>query len=108
MVVAMAQELIRVNIQRPVPRELVPRRENGEGDVRIIQYPTLDREVSGVVGIIRTLVDGGVPPGDILVLAQRGVIGTPIGAAASRAQRCISFRNAVSHASDEEVMIAAT
>jgi superfamily I DNA/RNA helicase len=31
-----------------------------------------------VANIIRDLTDKGVPPGDILVLAQRGVIGTPI------------------------------
>ena len=52
--------------------------ENGEGDVRIIQYETLDDEVAGISNAIVGLVADGVPPGDILVLAQRSVIGTPI------------------------------
>ncbi|RWA97592.1 3'-5' exonuclease [Mesorhizobium sp.] len=51
---------------------------NGPGDVRIIQYPGLINEVTGVANIIAGMVANGTPPGDILVLAQRGVIGTPI------------------------------
>jgi len=77
-VVEMANALISNNVNRPVPRELIPMVENGEGDVRIIQYVTLDREVAGVIEIIADLIQQGVQPGDILVLAQRGVIGTPI------------------------------
>jgi DNA helicase-2/ATP-dependent DNA helicase PcrA len=77
-VVAMANALIGKNVNRPVPRPLLPFAENGPGDVRIIQYRTSVDEVEGVANIIRDLTDTGVPPGDILVLAQRGVIGTPI------------------------------
>jgi DNA helicase-2/ATP-dependent DNA helicase PcrA len=77
-VVAMANALIRQNVNRPVPRPLLPFPDNGPGDVRIIQYQTLVHEVEGVANIIRDLTDAGVPPGDILVLAQRGAIGTPI------------------------------
>jgi DNA helicase II / ATP-dependent DNA helicase PcrA len=77
-VVAMANALIAKNVNRPEPRPLLPFAENGPGDVRIIQYRTSAHEVEGVANVIRDLTDAGVPPGDILVLAQRGVIGTPI------------------------------
>ena len=77
-VVEMASHLIAQNVNRPVPREIAPRAENGPSDVRIMQYPTLAGEVGGVVNTITDMVANGVPPGDILVLAQRGVIGTPI------------------------------
>lgn len=77
-VVAMANALIANNVLRPVARALTPLATNGQGDVRIVQYATLDQEVVGVVGLIADMVAAGTPPGDILVLAQRGVIGTPI------------------------------
>jgi superfamily I DNA/RNA helicase len=74
----MANALIANNVNRPVQRVLRPMAMNGKGDVQIIQYPTLDAEVRGVLNTISLLIARGVPPGDILVLAQRGVIGTPI------------------------------
>lgn len=77
-VVAMANALIRHNRNRSVRRDLLPLRENGPGDVRIIQYPTNAREVAGIADLVRDFVARGVPAGEILVLAQRGVIGTPI------------------------------
>jgi superfamily I DNA/RNA helicase len=77
-VVAMANALIANNVGRPVPRALVPLAENGAGDVRIVQYETLEDEISGVVDAVRAFIAGGALPGDILVLAQRGAIGTPI------------------------------
>jgi DNA helicase-2/ATP-dependent DNA helicase PcrA len=39
---------------------------------------TLNAEVDRVVNMIAAMIAAGAPPGDILVLAQRGVIGTPI------------------------------
>ena len=77
-VTEMANSLITHNQMRPVPRQLVPRAENGEGDVRIVQYATLDDEIAGVATAIADMIAAGTPAGDILVLAQRGVIGTPI------------------------------
>jgi DNA helicase II / ATP-dependent DNA helicase PcrA len=77
-VVVMANALIARNQDRPVPRVLNPCPQNGPGEVDIVQYPTLANEVQGVVGIIKGLIAAGTPPGDILVLAQRSVIGTPI------------------------------
>lgn len=77
-VVDMANSLIAHNQMRPEPRQLVPRAKNGEGDVRIVQYVTLDGEIEGVVTTITEMIESGTLPGDILVLAQRGAIGTPI------------------------------
>ncbi len=77
-VVAMANSLISHNIMRPVPHQLVARDENGEGNVRIVQYLTLENEIKGVASAIVEMINAGIAPGDILVLAQRGVIGTPI------------------------------
>lgn len=77
-VVVMANALIAHNRDRPVPRALNPRPQNGSGEIDIVQYPTLAHEVQGVVRTIEGLIAAGTPPGDILVLAQRSVIGTPI------------------------------
>ena len=76
-VVALANSLIQHNVGR-AQRSLVPLPANGQGDVRIIQYQTLDAEVAGVSAIVRDLVAAGALAGDILILAQRAVIGTPI------------------------------
>jgi superfamily I DNA/RNA helicase len=77
-VVSMANSLISRNQLRPINRQLVPHAANGEGDVSILQYGRLEQEVEGVADTIQELIDNGVEPGSILVLAQRGVIGTPI------------------------------
>jgi superfamily I DNA/RNA helicase len=77
-VVSIANSLIGHNQLRIVPRQLTPRAENGPGVVRIIQYDRLADEVAGISTMIREMIEVGVPPGDILVLAQRGAIGTPI------------------------------
>jgi ATP-dependent DNA helicase UvrD/PcrA len=76
--VEMANSLIAHNQMRLVPRQLIPRPANGPGDVRIIQYSTLGDEVVGITKLVKDMVDAGIPPGDILILAQRGAIGTPI------------------------------
>lgn len=77
-VVDMANSLIAHNQMRPLPRELESRVENGEGHVEIIQFPDLEHEIDGIVTKIAGLIGNGSAPGEILVLAQRGVIGTPI------------------------------
>ncbi|MEA2839872.1 MAG: ATP-dependent helicase UvrD/PcrA [Methylobacteriaceae bacterium] len=77
-VVSIANSLIMHNQARVVPRQLTPRAENGPGVVQIIQYARLADEVAGIATVVREMVEAGIPPGDILVLAQRGVIGTPI------------------------------
>lgn len=77
-VVRMANSLISRNVNRDPGRVLNPIDANGEGQVRVIRYATVDQETAGVSNIIADLVEGGVHPGHILVLAQRDVIGTPI------------------------------
>lgn len=77
-VVEMAGSLIANNVNRPVPRPLNLIPANGVGDVRIIQYGTLNGEVAGVVQLVSQFVADGVPPGDILVLAQSKAVGIPI------------------------------
>src|SRR5690606_13311677 len=77
-VVDMANHLIARNVNRPVLRVLQPRPENGRGDVRIVQYTSLEREIAGVAATVQQLIAQGYGPGEILILAQRGVIGTPI------------------------------
>ena len=77
-IVVLANSLIGHNHDRPVPRVLNPRPQNGLGEVKIIQYNTLDEEIQGVAARVEQMINNGTPPGDILVLAQRGVIGTPI------------------------------
>jgi len=70
LVVEMANSLISANQLRPVLRPLNPIADNGVGDVHIVQYPDIDREVVGISGIVRQKIAAGVPAGDILVLAQ--------------------------------------
>lgn len=77
-VVQMANHLIARNVNRPVPRALVARAANGAGDVRILQYGSLHDEVAGLAVLIQRLIAQGYAPGEVLILAQRGVIGTPI------------------------------
>jgi len=77
-VVEMANALIANNVSHPEERVLVPMPANGPGVVQIIQYQHLEEEILGVANMISDMVDQGVPPGDIIVLAQRGAIGTPI------------------------------
>lgn len=77
-IVAMANSLIAHN-QHRVPRQLVPRPANGQGHVEILQFQTLDQEAVGIADRIEAMIRARLAvPGDILVLAQRKVIGTPI------------------------------
>lgn len=77
-VVEIANSLIAHNLTRPTPRVLYGSNGNGLGDIRIIQFGEIDDEILGIANLIADLIDGGVEPGEILVLAQRGAIGTPI------------------------------
>jgi len=52
--------------------------DNGPGDVRIIQYGSLPDEARGIAKIVSKFVNDGYQPQDILILAQRRVIGDPI------------------------------
>lgn len=77
-VIRMANALIENNNDRD-ERELVEIAENGDGEVRILQYTDLESEITGIVEIVENLVqEREVPPEDILILAQRRIIGNPI------------------------------
>ena len=78
-VTKMAANLITHNRNRPSGQTIVPRHQNGTGDVQIIQFSELRNEVDGVADRIVDMVKSkNIPPGDILVLAPRRVIGTPL------------------------------
>lgn len=77
-VVEMANSLIGHNALRPVPRPLNPMPANGAGDVRIIQYRTIEQEVAGVAALVTQMIADSMPPGDILVLTQSRVFGAPL------------------------------
>ena len=78
-VTKMAASLITYNRNRPSGHTIVPRPQNGPGDVQIIQFRGLWNEVDGVADKIVDMVrNKDIPPGDILVLAPRRVIGTPL------------------------------
>jgi DNA helicase II / ATP-dependent DNA helicase PcrA len=75
-VVAMANALIARNGNRVGNRSLEPIKQRGAGVVEIRQYATVEDEVRAIATRISQMVADGTPPGDILVLAQRGVIGS--------------------------------
>jgi superfamily I DNA/RNA helicase len=77
-VVRIANHLIAESPTRENDRELIEWPDNGEGIVRLIQYPDLQREVRGIVNIVEELMGQGTHPGDIIILAQRKKIGTYI------------------------------
>lgn len=79
-VVSIANSLIGHNQLRE-PRQLVARPQNGEGVIRILQYPSLFHEAQGVAQIVLDTIAAGAAAGDILILAQRRVVGNPIQAA---------------------------
>jgi ATP-dependent exoDNAse (exonuclease V) beta subunit len=51
---------------------------NGAGDVRIIQYRDITREVAGVAALVAQMIANGLPAGDILVLTQSRAFGMPL------------------------------
>jgi len=77
-VVEMANSLISYNHVRDAQRPLNPMAENGEGNVQILQYRTLEEEVTGVATFVARMIASGVPAGDILVLTQSRAFGMPL------------------------------
>jgi superfamily I DNA/RNA helicase len=78
LVVRIANHLISESPTRDNDRELVECPANGEGIVRLIQYPDLQHEVRGIADIVEELMGEETHPGDIIILAQRKKIGTYI------------------------------
>ena len=76
-IVAMANSLIAHNVDRQ-PRILAPMAANGEGEVRIRHYQTVQAEAQAIVADIQDQIAAGVQPGDIIVLSQRKTFAIPI------------------------------
>lgn len=57
-------------------RPLVPRAANPEGEVHIVQWPSMDEEAAGIAQFLRGRIDAGlVTAGNVLVLAPRKPFG---------------------------------
>jgi superfamily I DNA/RNA helicase len=74
----MANALIAHNSDRIAGRVLTERQQNGPGEVVVRQYSTASAEAEAVADKIAALVQSGVAPSEIIVLAQRATFGTPI------------------------------
>ena len=75
LVVKMAGALIARN-QGRTPRVLLPRSQNPAGEVRVLQWPTMEAEAQGVAEIIwKRIQSEEVEPGRVLVLAPRRQFG---------------------------------
>lgn len=76
-IVALANALIAHNVDREA-RVLVPIDSNGEGQVRIRHFQTVQAEAQAVVADIQEQIAAGVQPGDIIVLSQRRTFAIPV------------------------------
>ena len=74
-VVELADALI-TNNQTRTPRVLLPRPENPEGEVLVLQWRSMEEEAEGIAEIIHQRIEEGeVEPGRVLVLAPRRQFG---------------------------------
>ena len=67
-IVDMANYLISCSPRRS-EHTLIPRPENGAGEVRIVQWRSMEREAQGIARFIEQRIEAGVDPGRVLVLA---------------------------------------
>ena len=74
----MANVLIAHNTDRIAGRIMTERASNGPGHVVIRQYRTAADEADAVAAKIFTLIEAGVAPSEIIVLAQRATFAAPI------------------------------
>lgn len=78
LVVSMANRLIATNVSR-TPRALRARPSNPEGEVLVVQWPSMEEEPEGLANFIRQRIQtGAVGAGRVLVLAPRRQIGYAI------------------------------
>ncbi len=74
-IVELANKLIAHN-NRKVSRPLLPYKQNGQGEVYIVQWMNIQEEAKGLAQLIQErVVDKRVQPGQILVLAPRREFG---------------------------------
>ena len=77
-VVVIANSVIKHNQDRE-PRELTPLAAKGPGQIQILQFADVSHEATGVAAFVDDQINKhGRLPSEILVLAQRRVIGNPI------------------------------
>src|SRR5262249_50275521 len=77
-VVRMANALIARNGARLANRAMQELPANGPGEVVVRQYGTADQEADAVAAQIAALIQAGIAPAEIIVLAQRATFATPI------------------------------
>ena len=71
-VVALANSLIMHNHPGAAEAQLLPREGNPEGEVHIVQWPSIESEATGVAAYVHWLVGvRGYSAGDILILSPR-------------------------------------
>jgi DNA helicase-2/ATP-dependent DNA helicase PcrA len=77
-IVGMANSLISNNISRS-NRRLEPFESNPEGEVYIVQWPSMDNEADGLATFVAQRIrEGKVEPGQVLILAPRRQFGYKI------------------------------
>lgn len=76
-VVAMANALIAKNTGR-LGTAMTERASNGPGEVVVRQYSTTPKEATAVATKIAALIESGVAPQEIIVLAQRKTFADPV------------------------------
>jgi len=77
-VVTIADHLISHNHPGVPGPHLRPRPGNPEGTIHIVQWNSVEEEANGLAEYVRTLVAGGLSPGDILILTPRRLLGYQI------------------------------
>lgn len=74
-VVAIADHLIRHNHPNSIAPRLLPKPDNPQGEVHIVQWAGIEEEAQGLADFVRTLVaDRGYSPGEILLLTPRRLL----------------------------------
>ena len=77
-VVAIADHLIRHNHPGVGGARLQPRQANAAGNIHIVQWDSVEEEATGLGNYVKMLVDGGMSPGEILILTPRRLLGYAI------------------------------
>jgi superfamily I DNA/RNA helicase len=77
-VVTIADHLIGHNHPGAPGPHLRPLPGNAAGAVHLVQWDSVEEEATGLAEYVRTLVAGGVLPGDILILTPRRLLGYEI------------------------------
>jgi DNA helicase-2/ATP-dependent DNA helicase PcrA len=74
-VVAIADHLISHNHPGIAGPRLRPRAANGQGDIHIVQWNSVEAEAEGLAQYVQHLTQSDVEPGEILILTPRRLLG---------------------------------